>query len=537
MSLLPLILWTSLVAAAIAAGVLLKTKWGREQPMRGYALVSIVAHLALVCMATTIRMVTTPGGAPPKPVAVEIVLRSPAKPQAAKVEPKKTVKPKAPENKPEPKPTPPKPVVKGPAATVVVPPPAPVVEPAPVEAPPVEPIIVEAAPEPQVGEAWVTGTPATGEELPFSSPFADRTNPDRVRLAQEKGGSQQTEDAVATGLAWLIAAQSADGRWDADRWDAGREAQIMGHNRGGAGAKADTGVTALALLALLGAGHTHQTGPYQPQVAAGLNFLMQSQAADGSLAGEAEFYARTYCHSMATFALAEALAVTNDRRLEPAVRAGCQFLIAGQHPATGGWRYRPGDPGDRGDMSQLGWIVMALRSAELSGIEVPSRTWAGVDRFLQSVAMGPSRGLACYQPGGPPTRTMTAEALYSRLVRHTPLEPATITEATNSVVLLPPGQGQVNLYYWYYGTLALHHARATDPRSWKRWNNELKTVLTGLQAKSGPLQGSWDPDPVWGHYGGRVYSTALSVMCLEVYYRYADGNDTPWLAERPTANR
>ena len=34
------------------------------------------------------------------------------------------------------------------------------------------------------------------------------------------------------------------------------------------------------------------------------------------------------------------------------------------------------------------------------------------------------------------------------------------------------------------------------------------------------LAGSWDPDTVWGGYGGRVYTTAMAALCLEVYYRY-----------------
>ena len=33
-------------------------------------------------------------------------------------------------------------------------------------------------------------------------------------------------------------------------------------------------------------------------------------------------------------------------------------------------------------------------------------------------------------------------------------------------------------------------------------------------------KGSWDPIDPWGPDGGRVYSTASSRMCLEVYYRY-----------------
>ena len=34
------------------------------------------------------------------------------------------------------------------------------------------------------------------------------------------------------------------------------------------------------------------------------------------------------------------------------------------------------------------------------------------------------------------------------------------------------------------------------------------------------FKGSWDPIDPWGGDGGRVYSTALLAMCLEVYYRY-----------------
>ena len=34
------------------------------------------------------------------------------------------------------------------------------------------------------------------------------------------------------------------------------------------------------------------------------------------------------------------------------------------------------------------------------------------------------------------------------------------------------------------------------------------------------FEGSWDPLDPWGEEGGRVYSTALMVLCLEVYFRY-----------------
>jgi hypothetical protein len=55
---------------------------------------------------------------------------------------------------------------------------------------------------------------------------------------------------------------------------------------------------------------------------------------------------------------------------------------------------------------------------------------------------------------------------------------------------------------------------------WQRWNVALRAQLLPTQRKTGPLAGTWDPDAAWGGYGGRIYSTALSTLCLEVYYRY-----------------
>ena len=42
----------------------------------------------------------------------------------------------------------------------------------------------------------------------------------------------------------------------------------------------------------------------------------------------------------------------------------------------------------------------------------------------------------------------------------------------------------------------------------------------------GCLSGSWDPfKDQWGEYGGRIYTTALGALSLQVYYRYATQED------------
>ena len=353
---------------------------------------------------------------------------------------------------------------------------------------------------------------AHGHDIP--EVYRLRVAPDRSRRAIARGATAETEAAVRAALTWLSENQSPDGRWDGRRHGAGRELFILGQNRQNAGIRSDTGMSALAILAFLGAGHTHEEGGYQDPVRRGLEFLIRAQSNDGNLGGDANLFAFMYCHAMGTFALSEAYALTGDDRLREPVRRAVDYTLAAQDPVGGGWRYRPRESGDT---SQLGWQIMALRSAELADIAVPSSAWDGARRFLDSVASGRHRGLAAYRPGEAPSRTMTAEALFSRqLLGLPPTDPGAL-EAAEYLLGEPPGRGDDNLYYWYYATLAMHQI---DGEPWLRWNEALRRRLLATQVTHGPGTGSWEPNTLWGGYGGRVYSTALSAMCLQVYYRY-----------------
>jgi hypothetical protein len=223
-----------------------------------------------------------------------------------------------------------------------------------------------------------------------------------------------------------------------------------------------------------------------------------------------------YCHGIATLALSEAYSLTGDAGLVDPVSRAIAFTLASQHPNSGGWRYgppRPGDSSQFGDTSQFGWQLMALTSAYYSGFQIPQDTWTRADIFLNSVAAGSRRGLASYRPGYPVSTTMTAEAMLCRLFRSTPTNDPSISEGANRLMRNLPGTGRVNYYYWYYATLALYHLQNED---WQRWNSAVKRELLHRQANDG----SWDANSVWGSSGGKVYSTALAALTLEVYYRY-----------------
>jgi hypothetical protein len=254
-------------------------------------------------------------------------------------------------------------------------------------------------------------------------------------------------------------------------------------------------------------------GEYREQVQHGLEFLMRQQRTDGELGGSAELFARMYCHSMSTLALGEAYSMTGDQRLRPFLERAVRYTLAAQDPQSGGWRYRPGDPGD---MSQFGWQVMSLKSAQLSRLEVPERTRLGMLRFLDQCQSGSQRGLASYRPGERPSRTMTAESIVCRLFVGD-YQDAQLVEAERFLLEEPPQAGKENFYYWYYGTLAMFQMQG---EGWPKWNQALQRELLAGQRLDGDLAGSWNPDPLWGSYGGRVFSTAFGALCLEVYYRY-----------------
>jgi len=545
-----IVLWSALGAITVLLIVLLRTRWSSARPLRKCAILSLWVHVLLAFAATTVRIMS---GAPelgsdtPIRISIRTVVEVEAEEETVKETPEETLKEAGEKEEAEvdaleqvveaeAKPKPPMPPLKAPSLLASPTPVEAAPEETPAPSPPamrriaaIEP--AEKPQEPEKSSPTESLPPAKVEPTPPST-YADRFAKDRDQLAQQRGGSPQTERAVRQALGWLASVQAKNGGWDASNFGAGQERVVLGHNRKGAGANADTGVTGLALLAFLGSGHTHRQGPYAREVTDGLEYLRQHQRADGSLYGEAQLFARMYCHSMATFAICEAYAITGDTRLKPMARDAIRYALSMQHPTDGGWRYRRGDTGDT---SQLGWQLMALRSAQLAGIEVPGTTWTRVERFLRRVRRGPAGGLAAYRPEGPPSHTMTAEALFCRQLLDgaglTTTNQASTREAIDSISQELPSAGHRNLYFWYYASLALHrgqHQSAEAATAWEDWNHALTSTLLSTQQDNG----SWSEATVWGGYGGRVYTTAISAMCLEVYYRYSPAEGPSEVAGR-----
>jgi hypothetical protein len=240
-----------------------------------------------------------------------------------------------------------------------------------------------------------------------------------------------------------------------------------------------------------------------------------------------------YSHSLAAIAICEAYGMTQDPALREPAQKAIDFIVDSQQAQRGGWRYAPGVGADT---SVTGWMMMALKSGELAGLDVPSATFRRIGRWLDDAQQ--SRGephLYRYNPFAPDTaeqrhgrtasKTMTAVGLLMRLYtgwrRDNPnMVRGAAFLAENLPAIGSAREPQRDTYYWYYATQVMAHVGG---EAWQAWMARLHPLLVNSQIRQGPYGGSWDPHaPIadrWGPHAGRLYVTTMNLLSLEVQYR------------------
>ena len=350
-----------------------------------------------------------------------------------------------------------------------------------------------------------------------------RLNPrNRAAMVRQGGGTPGSETAVTLALKWLAEHQSADGGWNFDHRTCPK---CRGRcNNPGTLTHARSAATAMALLPFLGTGQTHKEGEYKRTIQSGLYFLVRSMRVTGEQPNEIgslhDPAGRMYGHGLAAIALCEAYGMTHDKFLERPAQASLNFIVAAQDPKGGGWRY---EPGQAGDTSVVGWQLMALKSGHLAYLRVPKETILGAERFLDSTQIDYGAAYGYTEPGNGPATS--AIGLLCRLyMGWKPTQPAMVDGVARLAKLGPStnktGPGQDLLYYNYYATQVMHH---TGGPAWKEWNTVMRDYLIESQSKGkGHDRGSWhfNGGDHGTSSGGRLYSTAMSAMILEVYYRF-----------------
>jgi hypothetical protein len=340
-------------------------------------------------------------------------------------------------------------------------------------------------------------------DAPRGGGFEGRRPDRRGAMVADGGGNAASESAVALALAWLAAHQRRDGSWRFD-FD-GEPCNDQCGNPGTVGAT--NAATGLALLPFLGAGHTHMEGEYRDVVHRGLYYLKDAMVMtpDGGDLHQQTMYAQ----GIATIALCEAVAMSDDETFRVAAQRAVDFIANAQH-SKGGWRYLPRHPGDT---TVFGWQMMALKSAHMAGLNVPSPTISLAEQFLDSVQSGDGAYYGYMTPDESPGPT--AIGLLIRMYTGWRRD---VTPLSKGVAYLArKGPSESDMYFNYYATQVLHHYGG---QAWPKWNEQLRDYLIRTQAAAGHERGSWFFVDKHGSKGGRLYTTAMCAMILEVYYRH-----------------
>jgi hypothetical protein len=342
--------------------------------------------------------------------------------------------------------------------------------------------------------------------------FPGRSGATRKKMLSEGGGSTASEAAVARGLIWLQKVQNSDGSWE---FDGSHKSKI--------------GATGLALLPFLAAGHTHKPSSEAPDpkrdpdikkrnyhltVRKGIEFLLGKLQPTGNF-GTSNMYE----HAIAAMSLCEAYGMSADPKLRPAAQNVTNFIIKAQHSA-GGWRY---SPGQAGDTSVTGWQIQALKSAHLSGLSVPQDVLKRATGFLDSVAYGDGSPASIGSRYGYTEKSgsmsMTAVGLLCRQYLGWGPKNPKLAAGVEVLKRQPPSKGNFDIYYLYYATQVVHFFGGDD---WSVfWNPKIRDLLIDTQVTAGQNLGSWNPtQDHTGTSGGRIATTCLCLLTLEVYYRH-----------------
>ncbi len=400
----------------------------------------------------------------------------------------------------------------------------------------------------------VSASPADSQSKP-------KPKPKETKPEEKLYSADDINRRIVASLEWFCDHQGPEGQWSAKDYDSHTLRLRAAHTHNlewvkpgqeggdtcddGMDNDADVPWTALTLLCFLGSGHVHTDGQYKSYVAKGLNYLRSKQGSSGLIGGGHSSYAHN--HAVATMALCEAFALSGDADLKPAAQKATEYLLAAQSKESG-WRY--GFDDGQADTQMTSWCVMAVKSAQVAGLEGDfAKFWAGIHKYLDSASADIQGNYRTgYMPGNaggssPRLRSAAdwvshpdsdavniAVRLLSGDKKWTPKSKELKSQAALILKDLPEWQDKkVDMAYLYFGTLGLH--QIGDKKDFEAWKAPLLKAL--LENQRGWHEkdkdtfeavldefGSWDAIDAWHAWGGRVGTTAMATLCLQVVARY-----------------
>jgi hypothetical protein len=344
---------------------------------------------------------------------------------------------------------------------------------------------------------------------------------------------ERVRNAVNSGLNHLARIQNRDGSWSNDVGNKlGRAYQ---RNPDGLG-KPHVGVTAIACMAFMSAGHTPDRGEHARTVAAGLAFILRN--IDHETGWISAHGTRMYSHAFATMFLAEVYGQTRDPVVLRHLRNAVKFIVDSQNEA-GAWRYVPHQQDS--DMSVCVCQLQALRAAANVGVLVSRKAIEDAKDYVRRsyIQRGVPGGfryqldwddrttftltaagvVALQSMGEYDTHTFYAD-LNGRAVRQT----LDLNRSINYLIQNRPDRMEpragaerflCNYGFWYghcYAAQAMYQYQFVRPEIWRAWNNQNRRHFLALQKESGAWVdeiGGWDEQK-------NAFATAMACLVLSI---------------------
>lgn len=337
----------------------------------------------------------------------------------------------------------------------------------------------------------------------------------------------QSVEAVERALAWLAKHQNPNGSWSGDvGFKLNQGYEVTAHHQ------PHVGITALAGLAFLAAGHVPGRGSYDDTVARATDFVLSCVQENGYITAHST---RMYSHAFATLFLAEIYGMTERHDVREKLQLAVDLIVATQN-REGAWRYEP--YAVESDMSIAVCQLNALRGARNVGIRVPRSTIDRARAYVQKSYVTRDEGFIddYYRLERGSFKYQAMRSTRSSFA----LTAAGLAALHNSGVyggeLLGPDGKPIDLdasadfltehfdlvsgdspykfhyFYWYghyYATQALY---VVGGKSWAWYYPRLRDELVAGQRADGSWPNPWGPGP--------AFSTAVGAVLLSLPFGY-----------------
>lgn len=362
-----------------------------------------------------------------------------------------------------------------------------------------------------------------GGDKGMNGAFSLRNGSGKKKAIFRGGGSKQTESAVDAALNWLMRHQEKDGHWNRNKFGSSENRYGFDRNK----IDANITLTGLATLAFLSAGNSPKVGKYKDNVNKAINWILSKQLSDGSFGYSLEF--SVYQNAICAIVLAELAGMCPDQKYKIAAQRTINYLV-NLKKVHRGFSIHSGIPNST---SVNGWLLMAFKSAKLAGLYLPPIVFDKMHKRLVEVTVKDQSGnfesVHYIHKNDRQDNNTTMTAVGMLMYEYLGVDRLELKNLADKLIKDLPVYGEINLnqemYHWYNATLALYQFGGEH---WRAWNSAMSNMLVSLQRTDGPidgstsdLNGSWDSEKdIWGFSLGRIYTTAMGALCLEVYYRY-----------------